>query len=96
MFGGESCWDSIAEIEPNVKLECVPKFCNLDDTLGAGGGVDEAARAGVRCAWAKYKELSSITDSDSLRCIISHEKNIFQGLCPECVDIWNRDMGTGH
>ena len=31
-------------IEPNVKLECVPKFCYLGDTLGAGGGVDEAAR----------------------------------------------------
>ena len=33
------------EIELNVKLECVPKFCYLGDTLGAGGGVDEAARA---------------------------------------------------
>ena len=36
-------------IEPNVKLECVPKFCYLGDTLGAGG-VDEAARArGAMC-----------------------------------------------
>ena len=33
-------------IEPNVKLECVPRFCNLGDTLG----VEEAARARVRCA----------------------------------------------
>ena len=32
-------------IEPNVKLECVPKFCYLGNTLGAGGGVEEAARA---------------------------------------------------
>ena len=48
------------EIEPNVKLECVPKFCYLGDTLGAGGGADEAARARVRCAWAKFKELSPI------------------------------------
>ena len=47
-------------IEPNVKLECVPKFCYLGDTLGAGGGADEAARARVRCAWAKFKELSPI------------------------------------
>ena len=38
------------EIEPNVKLECVSKFNNLGDTLGAGGGVEEVAR--VRCAWA--------------------------------------------
>ena len=46
-------------IEPNVKLECVP-FCYLGSTLGAGGGVEEAARARVRCAWVKFKELSPI------------------------------------
>ena len=43
-----------------MKLECVPKFCFLGDTLGAGGGVEEAARARVRCAWAKFKDLSPI------------------------------------
>ena len=32
-------------------------FCYLGDTLGAGGGVEEAARARVRCAWAKFKNL---------------------------------------
>ena len=50
-------------IEPNVKLEWAPKFCYLGDTLGAGGGVEEAARArmrSLRCAWAKFKELSPI------------------------------------
>ena len=47
-------------IEPNVKLECVPKFCYLGDTLGVGGGVEEVARARVRCAWAKFMELSPI------------------------------------
>ena len=46
------------DIEPNVKLECVLKFCYLSDTLGEG--MDEAARAKVRCAWAKFKELSPI------------------------------------
>ena len=46
--------------KPNMKLECVPKFCYLGDTLGAGGGADEAVRARVRCAWAKFKELSPI------------------------------------
>ena len=44
---------------PNVKFEYKPKFCYLGDTLGAEGGV-EAARARVRCAWAKFKELSSV------------------------------------
>ena len=43
-----------------MKLECVPKFCYLGNTLGAGGGVEEAARARVRCAWVKFKELSPI------------------------------------
>ena len=47
-------------IEPNVKLECVSKFCYLGDTLGGGGGAEEVARARVRCAWAKLKELSPI------------------------------------
>ena len=33
-------------IEPHGKLECVStKFCYSGDTLGAGGGVEEAARA---------------------------------------------------
>ena len=48
------------EIEPNMKLECVPKFCYTGNTLGAGGGADEAARARLRCAWAEFKELSPI------------------------------------
>ena len=47
-----------AVTEPNVKLECVPKF--LGNTIGAGGGVEKAARARMRCAWAKFKELSPI------------------------------------
>ena len=44
-----SCSGFKIQIEPNVKLECVPKFCYLGDTLGAGGGEDEAARARVQC-----------------------------------------------
>ena len=40
-----------AEIEPNVKPECVPKLCRLGDTPDAEGGVNEAARARVRCVW---------------------------------------------
>ena len=63
MFGGGSCWDSIAERGwdwtqhmKQLKLECVLKFCYLGDTLGVGGGV----RARVPCAWTKFKELSPI------------------------------------
>ena len=32
----------------------------LGDPLGAGGNVEEAARARVRCAWAKFKELKNM------------------------------------
>ena len=48
-------------IEPNVKLECVPKFCylQLGDPPGVGGSVEEAARA-REFAWAEFKELSPI------------------------------------
>ena len=35
-------------------------ICHLGDTLGSCGGVVEVARARVRCAWAKFKELSPI------------------------------------
>ena len=46
---------------PNlVKLECVPKFCYLGDTLGAGGGVEETSRATVWCAWATFNQLSPV------------------------------------
>ena len=39
----ESCHISLLKevvIEPNVKLECVHKFCYLGDTFGAGGSMD--------------------------------------------------------
>ena len=43
-----------------MKVEFVPKFCYLGNTQGSGGGVVEASRARVRCASAKFKELSPI------------------------------------
>ena len=51
---------SEVELEPGVKVERVSKFCYLGDALGSGGGVVEATRARVRCAWAKFKEPSPI------------------------------------
>ena len=47
--------------EPNVKeMKCFPVFCYLSNTLGAGGGLEVAARARVRCTWVKFEELSPI------------------------------------
>ena len=34
---GQSVMLNEVVIEPNVKLECVPKFCYLGDILGAEG-----------------------------------------------------------
>ena len=42
----------------NQSLECVDKFCYLGDMIAAGGGAEEASRARVRCAWAKFRELA--------------------------------------
>ena len=41
--------------------------------------MDEAARARVRCAWAKFKELSPILTARgaSHRCVTSHEGEDF-------------------
>ena len=41
-------------------LECVDKFCYLGDMLGCGGGVDDAVRTRVKCAWGKFRELEPI------------------------------------
>ena len=46
------------EIELDGNVECVEKFCYLGDAMGSGGGAEEASRARVRCAWAKFRELS--------------------------------------
>ena len=42
-------------LEVGQDLECVDKFCYLGDVIAAGGGAEEASRARVRCAWAKFK-----------------------------------------
>ena len=70
-------------IEPDVKLECVPKFCYLGDTLGARG-VKETARARVRCAWAKFKELSPILTAQDASYRI---KGKVYKACVQSVDI---------
>ena len=47
----------------NLQLECVGKFCYLGDVIGAGGGAEDASRARVRSAWAKFRELAPILTS---------------------------------
>ena len=42
------------------KLECVEEFRYLGDVIGAGGGAEEASRARVRCAWAKFRSLAPV------------------------------------
>jgi hypothetical protein len=50
-------------LESGQNLECVDKFCCLGDVIAAGGGAEEASRARVRCAWAKFRELAPILTS---------------------------------
>ena len=79
---------SEVELEPAVKVECVPKFCYLGDTLGSGGGVVEAARARVRCAWAKFKELSPIL---TVRGASYHIKGRIYSACVQSVLIYETE-----
>ena len=73
-----------------MKLECVIKFCFLGDTLGAELGVEEAARARVRCIWAKFKELSPILTAPGASYRIKGK--IYKGFCPECINIWDGNL----
>jgi len=41
-------------------MECVNKFRHLGDMIGTDGGAEEASRARVRSAWAKFKELTPV------------------------------------
>ena len=47
----------------DCKMEGVDSFCYLGDMIGCGGGAEEASRARVRCAWAKFHELAPILTS---------------------------------
>ena len=40
-------------------VESVDRFCYLGNMLNSGGGVESASIMRVRCAWAKFRELSS-------------------------------------
>ena len=75
-------------IELNVKLECVPKFCYLGDTLGEGGGVEEAAKARVRCAWAKFKELSPILTARGASYRERYTRLVFQSVLTYGIETW--------
>jgi hypothetical protein len=57
--------DELKEISlgAGLQLECVGKFCYLGDVVGAGGGAEDASRARVRSAWAKFRELAPILTS---------------------------------
>src|SRR5664279_3605061 len=70
------------------KLECVEKFCYLRDVIGAGGGADEASRARVRCAWSKFRELSSILTSRGASLKV---KGKLYSACVQCVMIYGSE-----
>jgi len=63
------------------KLESAEKFCYLGDVIGAGGGAEEAARARVRSAWAKFRELAIVMTSR--RAYLKVQGKVLQHLCAE-------------
>ena len=68
-------------IGQNDKLECMEKFCYLGDRIGSGRGAEEASRARVRCACAKFRKLSPILTARGA-CLIVEEK-IYRA-CVQC------------
>jgi len=58
-----SCIRNEIVISSLDKLECVDKFCGLRDFIGAGGGAEEAPRARICCAWAKFNGLATMLTS---------------------------------
>jgi len=49
-----------SELADGGTMERVDTFCYLGDMIGSGGGVEEATRTRVRCAWGKFNELAPI------------------------------------
>jgi len=41
-------------------LEFVDKLCYLGLLIGAGGGVEKASRARIRCSWEEFRELTPV------------------------------------
>ena len=75
-------------IEPNVKLECVPKFCNLGrHTWGRKRG-EESSKGQIEISLGKVQGVISYSEIGQ-GCIIPHKGNAIKGLCPECIDIWD-------
>ena len=55
------------------------------DTLGAGGG----SKSQSEMCLGKVQGVISYPDGQGAGCIIPHKGKDIQGLCPECIDIWD-------
>src|SRR6476469_2024722 len=44
------------QVQQDIELERVDKFCYLGIMIGAEGGAGDAVRAGVKGAWAAFRE----------------------------------------
>lgn len=73
------------------KIELVDKFCYLGDMIGAGGGVEEATRTRVKCAWGKFRELAPILTKRGVSLKIKERslKYVFEGC-------WCMQVKPGH
>ena len=76
------------EIDCEGKVECVGKFCYLGDMIASGGGAEEASRARVRCAWAKFRELSPVLTARGASLKV---KGKLYSTCVQCVMMYGSE-----
>jgi hypothetical protein len=67
--------------EPGIQFEHVNKYCFLEDMITEGGGAKEAACMQFRCAWNKFRELT--TEGVSARL-----KYKIYSVCIKCDGVW--------
>ena len=78
--------DSKAE-SATVGLESVDTFYYLGDMVSAGGGVEEAVRCWVKCAWGKFNEHMPMPIL-TMRGTSLRQREDLRSLCAECDDVW--------
>ena len=73
-LSGDVCGENVAAkaevtMADSKKIELVDKFCYLGDMIGADGGVEEATRTRIKCAWGKFRKLAPILTQSLGKCI---------------------------
>ena len=79
-------------LEDDSSLECVNRFCNLGDMLGAARGCGEASRTRVRGAWGQFKEFAELL---TRRGIPLRQKGRVYKTCAQSVMVYASETCKG-